>query len=180
RTLGRRRQPVRPLRALPRVLSDLLRARHRDGFAARAHLHDQVASRGPHVAQRIGGETPLALSRLPRVRDRLPGRRAVRAADRSGQGRYPAPAGRRAAAPPVPLAELRAAAGTPTPAAARRGGRAPLPDERPPAARPEERPREAPAGNATGLGGAAAVGAVEGGADAAATHHARRRSAAGA
>ena len=44
----RGRQPLRALRPLPRLLPDVLRARHRDGLAARPHLPDQVPRRGPH------------------------------------------------------------------------------------------------------------------------------------
>src|SRR6202008_2406530 len=115
---------------------------------------------------------------LPRVRDGVSGRRAVRAADRSGEGRDRAPAAGRAAAPTLPLAELRRAAGPPATPGAGRDGRAPLPDQRSPTARPEERARAAPAGHAARVGGAAAAGAVEGGARGAAPPYARRPAAA--
>ena len=52
---------MRALRALPRVLSDVLRARHRDGLAARRHLPDQVARRGPHRPHRFDRRAPSRL-----------------------------------------------------------------------------------------------------------------------
>ena len=91
------RQPVRALRPLPGLLPDVLRAGHGDGFAARPHLPDQVARRGPHrhSATRRCEHLSLCLG-LPRVRDRVPGRRAVRAADRGREGGDRAPAAGRA------------------------------------------------------------------------------------
>src|SRR5713101_3252302 len=124
------RQPVRSLRPLPRVLPDVLGARDGDGLAARAHLPHQVPGRRKDVAQRLDGAASFALSRLPRVRDRAPGRGPVRAAPRGGQGRDRATTARRADAPALPLAELRATAGAPAPARSRRVGGAPLSSER--------------------------------------------------
>ncbi len=159
RPVGRGREPVRALRALSRVLPDLLRARHRDGFAARAHLHDQVARRGPHVAQRLRGGAPVAVPRLPRVRDRVPGRRAVRPPDRSGEGGDRAPAARRRPAPRVPLAELRPAARPSARAPRGRRRASPVPGERAADARAPQRAGEALAGHAARVGGAAAADA---------------------
>ena len=88
----RGRRPLRALRPLPRLLPDLLRARHRDGLAARPHLPDQVARRGAHRADRLDGRAPRPLPRLPRVRDRVSVRRAVRPAHRGRARRDRAPA----------------------------------------------------------------------------------------
>ena len=76
---------------------------------------------------RLDGAPPVALPRLPGLRDGVSGRRAVRAPDRGRQGgdRAQRPGGvvRRA----LPRAELRCAAGSPGDAAGRRRDAAPLP-----------------------------------------------------
>src|SRR5207245_6932289 len=103
-------EPVRALRPLSRLLPDVLGARHRDGLAARADLPGEVARGGTHRTVRLHRAAPVALSRLPRVRDGVSGRSAVRPADRGGEGRDRAAAPGRCASPRVPLAELRALA----------------------------------------------------------------------
>src|SRR5439155_5366032 len=175
--IGGGRQPVCPLRPVPRVLPDVLGARDGDGLAARAHLPRQVPGRRKDVAQRLDGAASFALSRLPRVRDRVSGRGAVRAAHRSGQGRDRAPTAGRAGAPALPLVELRASAGAPAPARPRRIGGALLSSERTPAARPENGSHPALAWNAAGLGRALAAGPGEVRARAAAKRHPRGGSA---
>src|SRR2546422_10516409 len=115
-------EPVRSLRALPRVLPDVLGARNGDGLAAWAHLPHQVPGRRKDVAQRLDGAASFALPRLPCVRDRVSGRGAVRADHRGGQGRDRTPTARCADAPTLPLAELRITAGAPAPPRSRRVG----------------------------------------------------------
>ena len=171
---------MRSLRALPRVLPHVLRARHRDGLAPRAHLPGQVAGRRTDGAERLDRAPSLPLSRLPRVRNRVPGGGALRAAHRGREGRDRAPAARGPGSADLPLAELRAPARAPAPARSRRVGSAPLPGERPAAARAPEWPDPAPARNASGMGRAAADGSVEGRAGGATPPDTCRRSAAGA
>jgi len=153
---------VCPLRALSRVLPDVLGARNRDGLATRSYLHHQVARRGADVAQRLDGAPPLAVPRLPRLRDGVSGRRAVRAAHRSRQGRDRARPSGHAGPPALPLAQLRALARAPAPARAGGVGRALLSGERTAASRQKNRSRPAPARDLAGLGSAAPTGAGEG------------------
>ena len=151
---------MRPLRALPGLLPDVRRARHGDGLAAGADLSHQGARRGAHGAHRYDGAAPLPLPRLPRLRDGLPGGRALRPAHRGGEGRDRARAAGLARAPPLPLAQLRAPARTPVGTEARSDGAQALPGERAPGARPPEPPRPAPAGDAPRVGGAPALAAA--------------------
>ena len=151
-----RRQPVRALRPVSGVLPDVRRAGHRDGFAARPHLPHQVARRGAHGAQRPYGRAPLAVSGLPRVRDRVSLRRAVRATDRGRQGGDRATAAGRAQYAGVPLVELRSPARPPAPLGRRRGGAAALPGQRPAGARPALGTRAPAARHAAGVGSAVA------------------------
>src|SRR5262249_57449144 len=154
--------PVRSLRPLPRVLPDVLRARHRDGFAPRAHFPRQVAGRRPHDDERLDRAPSLALPRLPRVRDGVPGWRALRPAHRGRESRDRAPASGRPDPAHLPLAELRTAARPSAPARAGRIGSASLSDERPTGARAAIGPDPAAARHAAGVGRAAADGTGEG------------------
>ena len=105
-----RGRPLRPLRSLPRLLPDLLRAGDGDGLAARAHLPHQVARRGPDRPDRLDGATSRPLSRVPRVRDGVPLRRALWPAHRDGAGGDRAAAARRRSSAALPLDQLLAPA----------------------------------------------------------------------
>src|SRR5262245_15111129 len=144
---------------MSRVLPDVLRARHRDGLAPRAHLPGQVAGRRPHDDERLDRTPSLALPRLPRVRDSMPGRSALRPAHRGRKSRDRGPAPGRPDSPDLPLAELRAAARPSAPARTGRVGSAPLSGERPAGIRAAIGLDPALARNPAGLGRALADGA---------------------
>ena len=71
--------PVRALRAVPERLPHLSRARPGDGFAARPHLPDGAGG-GGRAHQPFVHRAHRAVPGLPRLRERLPFRRAVRPA----------------------------------------------------------------------------------------------------
>ncbi len=86
---------LHPLRPVPDRVPDLPHAQDRARLAARAHLPDARPRRGPHRAQRSAGGAPRPLPRLPRVRDRVPGGRALlRACSRPRAARSSAGCGR--------------------------------------------------------------------------------------
>src|SRR5439155_19151650 len=128
------RESLRALRTLPRLLPHLLTARDRDGLPARPHPPDQVPRRGADRPVGLHRRAPRRLPRLPGLRDGVPGRGAVRRADRGGARRDRAPASRRPAETPVPLAQLRPAAPAPEGARPRGGGAPLLPGKRAPEA----------------------------------------------
>ena len=118
---------------------------------------------------------PVAVSGLPGVRDRVPGRRPVRPSDRGRQGGDRAPAAgwssvRRA----FRWLNFGLLLGHPRVLGAAAAGLAALPGERAAGARAAHRARAAAAGHAAGVGGAAAADAAGGRAGAAAAAHARR------
>ena len=82
---------VRALRHLPAAVPDLPGARRGDGLAARAPLPDARGGRGTAADHRAVHPSPRSLSRLPRVRDRVSGRRALRLAAGDGARGHRAP-----------------------------------------------------------------------------------------
>ena len=90
-----RSQHLHPLRAVPDRLPDLSRAQDRARLAARAHLPDARSGRGPRRAHARAGRAPRQLPRLPRVRDRVSGGRAVRPHARADARATGAPLDRR-------------------------------------------------------------------------------------
>ncbi len=69
---------LRPLRPVPAHLPDLPRDRPRELVAARSHLPAARGRRGTRAAERSDRRGGLPLSRLSRLRDRLPVGRRVR------------------------------------------------------------------------------------------------------
>src|SRR6185369_1054012 len=103
--------------------------------------------------------TPLALSRLSRLRNRVSVRRPLRPVDRGREGGDRAPAARRPRPPRVPLAELRPAPRSPARAGGGRGGATLLPSQRAAVARAAHRSDAPAARHTVRVGGAAATDA---------------------
>src|SRR5581483_4651347 len=103
RRAGVREAPrLRALRLLPADLPDLRGDGARDGLAPRPDLPDEGPRRRAPGPRRRRATPPLALPRLPGVRDGLPGRRPVRRPGGGGEGgdrAAPAPRARPGAAP---------------------------------------------------------------------------------
>ncbi len=99
---------MRALRDLPPTVSDLPRARRRDGLAARPHLPDAGGGRGQGGAEPDLPAPSRPLSRLSRVRNRVPVGREVRLAPRGDARGAPSrrAAGEASTAPGVRLLGL--------------------------------------------------------------------------
>ena len=91
---------MRPLRDLPAAVSDLSGPRRGDGLATRTHLPDARGRRGPDRVDADLRASSRSLSRLSRLRDRVPVGGQVRLAPRGDAD--PAPPPRPAAPAPAP------------------------------------------------------------------------------
>src|SRR5205814_1029537 len=157
RAQRRRRQSVRALRSVSCLLPHVFRARYGDGFATRANLPREVARGRAHRTLRLDRAAPLAVPRLPRVRDRVSRGRPVWPVDRGGEGGDRAPASRRMGATRVSATQLRRVARPSAPARRGRGGPAALSGKRTAGPRAAQRRRAPASGHTVGVGSAAAA-----------------------